>query len=463
MDLNSFQILTGELEALIRNVKGRELTSQSNQSTIVRLSRRIESCDPLSVISTSTLSPYSYWRGRDGSIEIAGIGAADRLTCQDPSQLHSVFKKIDASLSRSSPSVRYFGGTRFNSRSSISEEWQEFGVAQFILPRIEVIQQGGSYYLVANLLTEQEVKPQIANLEEILAGFKSSETSNATRVLSNRFDTPSKARWNEIIREVLACLEGSDIAKKIVLSRTTKFKLNTAPKPAYLLKELLKISPLSYGFIFSPTPGIAFLGASPERLYHRRNQSLASEALAGTTGRGSNQEHDRILADDLLNSRKNRTEHRLVIESISQQLSKISLKEPTIDQTTTIRTGSVQHLYAGIRSEINPDISDYDIIEKLHPTPAVAGTPTELAQEFINQHEGYDRGWYSGPFGALGKEESEFAVAIRSALINKDSINLFVGAGIVSGSDERSEWQEIEAKMAPYLKLIGGELFDEQF
>jgi menaquinone-specific isochorismate synthase len=87
----------------------------------------------------------------------------------------------------------------------------------------------------------------------------------------------------------------------------------------------------------------------------------------------------------------------------------------------------------------------------------MCGTPTDDAKRFIATHEGYDRGWYSGPFGVVGKDETEFAVAIRCALIHQNLITLFAGSGIVSGSDERSEWSEIEAKISPYLKLLEGE------
>jgi menaquinone-specific isochorismate synthase len=184
---------------------------------------------------------------------------------------------------------------------------------------------------------------------------------------------------------------------------------------------------------------------------------VRSEALAGTTGRGSNQEHDRVLADDLLNSRKNRVEHLLVLEQIREQFAALCTSEPRCDSTTTIKSGSVQHLYSAIRGELRDSISDREILRTLHPTPAMCGTPTDEAKRFIAAHEGYDRGWYSGPFGVIGKDETEFAVAIRCALLHREYVTLFAGSGIVSGSDERSEWSEVEAKLAPYLRILEGE------
>jgi menaquinone-specific isochorismate synthase len=189
-------------------------------------------------------------------------------------------------------------------------------------------------------------------------------------------------------------------------------------------------------------------------LVHRYGSLVESEALAGTTGRGSNQEHDQVLARDLLQSRKNRVEHQLVVDSIATQLEVICDAPPTVESTTTIPTSSVQHLCAAIRGNLKDGVADSDIVRALHPTPAVAGTPTAEAVRFITENEGYDRGWYTGPVGYLGRDESEFAVAIRCALITPGIARLYAGAGIVSGSDEGSEWNELEAKMAPYVRLL---------
>jgi len=255
----------------------------------------------------------------------------------------------------------------------------------------------------------------------------------------------------------LAILESTQRAQKIVLSRCTEFQVTRTGSRSEVLNEILKSSPLSYGFLFSPDATTTFLGATPERLYKRAGRSIVSAALAGTTTRGVNQEQDRVLADDLLNSRKNRLEHQIVVDTIASELQRVCDSPISTEETTTVRTGSVQHLIAALRGTLREDATDRDILLGLHPTPAVAGTPTDLAMQFIDEHEGYDRGWYTGPIGFLGREESEFAVALRCALLADDTWRLFVGAGIVSGSDERSEWNELEAKAAPYLKLIQSE------
>jgi len=114
----------------------------------------------------------------------------------------------------------------------------------------------------------------------------------------------------------------------------------------------------------------------------------------------------------------------------------------------------VQHLMTGIEGELNKDISDQEILECLHPTPAVGGYPQDKAKELIAEIEPFDRGWYSGPVGWISKDSADFAVAIRSGLITKNKLRIYAGAGIVKGSDPDNEWNEIESKIATFLKVL---------
>lgn len=88
----------------------------------------------------------------------------------------------------------------------------------------------------------------------------------------------------------------------------------------------------------------------------------------------------------------------------------------------------------------------------LHPTPAVGGFPREAALREIAALEPFDRGWYAGPIGWVGKDAAEFAVAIRSGLVAGDRVNLYSGAGIVPGSSPDKEWEEIENKIGNFIK-----------
>jgi menaquinone-specific isochorismate synthase len=411
-------------------------------------------CEPLDILAALRVSPSLYWRSGDGSLEVAGFGCADRKQCGGSDDLFEFLRSIETGLATEAPTVKYYGGLRFNPAAPISPEWANFSCALFMLPRVEVIQQGGSSYVVINLMSEVPIEPQLIEIEQILESVSLQSDATLPVASAHRTDTPHQRLWNERIRDVLSILEGANRAEKIVLSRCTELALESEGSVATILRELLRGARRSYGFMFSPQEEVSFLGASPERLFRRCGSVVESDALAGTTGRGSNQEHDQVLARDLLDSRKNRVEHQLVVDSIASQLEVICDAPPTVESTTTIRSSSVQHLFAALRGCLKAGIADSDIIRTLHPTPAVAGTPTVEAVRFIAENEGYDRGWYTGPVGYLGRDESEFAVAIRCALVTPGVIRLYAGAGIVSGSDEGSEWNELEAKMAPYVRLL---------
>ena len=109
------------------------------------------------------------------------------------------------------------------------------------------------------------------------------------------------------------------------------------------------------------------------------------------------------------------------------------------------------------RSDDPAGHSDADIVSTLHPTPAVGGSPTREAVAWIRANEPFARGWYAGPIGWVGYDSSEFAVAIRSALIDGTSLSVYTGAGIVPGSDPAREWQEIEDKMGTFLHVLAGD------
>ncbi len=453
--------LTHHIQALAQSARlAHSQTARADADTrapTVRISRRIEDTSPLDILSIIPSAPSLYWRSSDGSFEVAGFGAADLRRCDESLELPKLILCIQERLAASPSTVKYFGGIRFNISAPQSPEWSTYGVATFVLPQLEVLRHDGSSYVAINIVRDRPVEEQLTFVHEIVERLSVPHKAGPPRASDLRRDIPDQHTWDDNVREVLAILESSQRAQKVVLSRRTDFQVTRSGSRSEVLNEVLKSSPLSYGFLFSPDSSTTFLGATPERLYKRSGRSIVSAALAGTTTRGVNQEQDKVLANDLLNSRKNRLEHQIVVDTIASELQRVCASAISTEETTTVRTGSVQHLIAALRGTLRDDATDRDILLGLHPTPAVAGTPTDLAMQFIRDHEGYDRGWYTGPIGFLGRDESEFAVALRCALLADDTWRLYVGAGIVSGSDERSEWNELEAKAAPYLKLIQSE------
>jgi menaquinone-specific isochorismate synthase len=122
------------------------------------------------------------------------------------------------------------------------------------------------------------------------------------------------------------------------------------------------------------------------------------------------------------------------------------------DERTIRKLANVQHLRTPIRATLSEERHVLDLVEALHPTPAVGGLPPELALETIRETEVFDRGWYAAPVGWIdGDGDGSFAVAIRSALARERTATLFAGAGIVDDSDPDEEWDELQLKYRPIL------------
>jgi menaquinone-specific isochorismate synthase len=115
-------------------------------------------------------------------------------------------------------------------------------------------------------------------------------------------------------------------------------------------------------------------------------------------------------------------------------------------------------LITPVRGQVNPGTSVLDLVERLHPTPAMGGYPKRRALQLIRACEGLDRGWYAAPIGWLNREgEGEFVVGIRSALLRGRMATLFAGCGIVGESDAAAEYAESEWKLRPMLAALGVE------
>ena len=112
------------------------------------------------------------------------------------------------------------------------------------------------------------------------------------------------------------------------------------------------------------------------------------------------------------------------------------------------------HLITKFQGQLKDGINDEDILQFLHPTPALGGTPRKQAMDIIRKLEGFSRGWYGAPIGYVGLDWAEFVVGIRSGLVRGKNLSVFAGAGIVQGSEAQAEWDEVENKISNFIKII---------
>ncbi|MEC4727576.1 isochorismate synthase [Shewanella sp. D64] len=432
----------------------KQLKFQAQNDPIIQLSLPIKSVPAIAWLAAQPCYPRIYWKGRDTEEEVAAVGCckdffyADDI---DDNQLSFEYQKQRA-LSNNQD-IRYYGGVAFD---RTTECWPEFGRAHFVLPRIELRRDGNDYKLLVNLNfdsenAESERNKAIESLAE-LAAPKPLPPPNKINLLS-RSDRPNRYRWTELVNQVTH-QKFIQETPKVVLSRLTQLEVNQPVDPWMLLACWQGRNQNSFQFGFQFSADSTFISCTPERLYRRRQRELFTEALAGTTTRGLNLEEDRVLAQNLLEDNKNSHENRLVKDHIVDALTPLSSYVGADSTPKVFKLSHIQHLHRSIRAELKPGIDDFQVLQALHPTPAVGGLPREPAMSFIRQSEGYARGWYAGACGYFNKHESEFAVAIRSALIEPGRINLFAGAGIVSGSEADAEWVELENKLTTILSIL---------
>jgi len=202
--------------------------------------------------------------------------------------------------------------------------------------------------------------------------------------------------------------------------------------------------------------GTSFVGASPEELVSVDGATVTSTCLAGSAPRGDSQTADMEFSSWLLGNEKERREHKVVVDWISERMSVHCSNLHWNDAPYVLRLGNVQHLATRFEGNRLNESHVLDFVEALHPTPAVGGIPLAPALDMIQRLENFDRGWYTGPIGWVdGNGNGEFAIAIRCALLRGNEAVLYAGDGIVAGSNPKTEDHETTMKFKPLLAALG--------
>ena len=361
--------------------------------------------------------------------------------------------RLKAEFSR----MRFYGGIRFLPTALPHDHWQSFGAFRFHIPLIECGNDESGSYIAINMPYE-DGRPESESVSAIKSICdKSSESPTYQGIdtdnQSQRTDSPNHRGWLRAVKQAVESIHAGAM-KKTVFARETEFSMTTIPSPLWLLDRLLEQTKHSYHYCFQLDEHLAFLGASPERLYYRKGDQVFSEALAGTRPRGDTPEQDEQLGQELLDSPKDRHEHKLVIDHILELLSEHCLHVDASDTPEILKLTHLQHLLCSFSGTLTSIDSETVLLQALHPTPAVGGTPKEAAIQAIQSVETFDRGWYTGPVGWVAPDATEFAVAIRSGLIDPDCVRVYTGAGIVGDSTPQEEWMEIENKLMDYLSIF---------
>jgi salicylate biosynthesis isochorismate synthase/menaquinone-specific isochorismate synthase len=244
--------------------------------------------------------------------------------------------------------------------------------------------------------------------------------------------------------------------QKVVLAREVLLRAPAAYDVAAVFGAMRELFPGCFCFCCG-TPEGAFIGASPELLIRRSGASASTVALAGSARRSSDPAVDGHIGERLLQSPKDRSEHEIVVRRIVRRLRPYSVWVEAVPEPGLIKIANIQHLATPIHAQLSQPRSAVELAGLLHPTPAVGGEPWPAAGELIDELEGMDRGWYTGPVGWMdAAEDGEFCVGLRSALLRDREAHLFAGNGIVADSDPEAELAETEPKLGAMLPLLSG-------
>ena len=203
-----------------------------------------------------------------------------------------------------------------------------------------------------------------------------------------------------------------------------------------------------------------FIGASPETLVSVRDGSVTARVLAGSAARGLDANTDLEAASALATSTKDQDEHEFAVQNVLSSLRQHSPTVTASETPFTLKLPNLWHLASDVEGSLIDGSSSLDLLTSLHPTAAVAGTPTADAVAVIEDLEPFDRGRYAGPVGWVGADgDGEWAIALRCAQVSADGrVTAWAGAGIVIDSDPEHELVETRMKFRPIVEAFALEV-----
>ncbi len=442
---------------------------QKYESKIVSICQEISFLDPLLILNKFSHPErhFFYFEKVEQAEAIVAFDSAIVLSIPDRNRFIKTQDFIQECLSRTvifGDCDLPFSGPNFFCNFTFFEEDKpngSFPQATIFLPRWQISNCCGRTILVANFVLNRDdnIFDLARDTQKIFTQITSEDYQDSFPFIkpNNFISQKYVARTQEFKKSVNLALNSitKKQLQKVVLANALDIELSQDLNIAASLNNLRHTYPNSYIFATSNSKGKVFIGASPERLIRVSNEKLVADILAGSAPRGKTTEEDSYLGQRLLNSIKEKHEHQVVLDFVQKRLTNLGLKLEKPPQVSLVKLSNIQHLWTPITAKIPSGIHLLEILAELHPTPAVAGFPRNIALEKIHLYESFDRSLYAAPIGWIDRYgNGEFAVAIRSALIQGNSARLYAGAGIVAGSEAERELAEIQLKLQTLLQAL---------
>lgn len=393
--------------------------------------------------------------GVAGAVEVRGVDRQRQLRDGIESLLGRLQVTADCDVAPVRPAL--VGGLSF-APGWADEYWEGFGDGSFVLHRWTYERADGATLTLvvdASELNDDGAAQLLDDYDRIVAAleaaaderlFPAAEPGAGQAALHQM----PMVDWIEHVRSIQRELDGGAFVKLVAARRcdVDAEGLDALSVVARMANDF----PDCTAFLFRRGPR-AFVGATPEMLFRTRGRIVESQALAGSLqaqGGGGNRE---AL---LTHSRKNLGEHNVVVRAIVAGLGEhcTAIEHPAEPEVVYVR--NLIHLSTPIRAELRDGAHPIDLLEALHPTPAVGGVPRHESIGWIVEHEASPRGWYSGPIGWIDTAgDATFRVALRCGVVDSGGARVYTGAGIVADSNPSAEYHETSLKQRPFLRALG--------
>jgi menaquinone-specific isochorismate synthase len=412
-----------------------------------------------------------YWENERESLTFAGFGAAVDLIANGEErfeQINTLAERLfngAVQASESDVMPLLFGGFAFRDDFVAQVVWEGMHAAHFVLPGVMLRRDGDQSHLILSEYlpagtdvdaARQEIKARFEMLFDDLFWNFAGDVWNPEWEEASDIEYPmSYDAWERMITNATTQMKRGNL-DKVVLSRMCQIRFSNPVNVVRALEYLRGAYGSSYRFLFEPQPNNAFYGATPETLVKVQGRDVYADALAGTIRRGETAEEDGLLAQQILSDPKERREHDLVVQGLRQHLATYVDTLHADDEPGILQLSNVQHLHTPVSGQLKDDYGILKMVEALHPTPALGGSPRAVAELLISDLEPITRGWYAAPIGWLDHERNgHFGVGIRAAVSRKGTLWCYAGGGVVAESEPEREWRETDLKFRPMLNAVG--------
>lgn len=437
------------LNILSKNINDAVLhNNKTGGKTIIRHHIKIRSNHKKYQTYILNMGDITYLKFPGKDIYFMGSGKSIKINIEDENDYNKIIKSLNEYKLFSNiknDDCICFSVLGFNISKKSDYPWNSISNGEFSIPNIMLYKKNNEHFLVFSEEISKSSKNEkiIENIKKnISKALKQNTVEMKTNISYNNISITQKSKYIKIIDKVIKKIKKTNL-EKVIISKMDQYEASNSIKISYIINQMNIKYNDCFNFVYQLNKNNFLIGSSPEKLLKLKNNTIYTEALAGTAE-----------SKDNIKNEKEINEHLYVVDYFKNVFKKYCSKI-SIDKTKPLKLKYAYHLHTKIKGVLNKKTHILSILNNLYPSPALLGHPSKEALKTIEENESFDRGLYGGAIGLFNiNGEGDFYVTIRSALINKNNIFLFSGGGITEKSDSLKEWEETELKLEHIKSII---------